>query len=353
MKILIVKLSAFGDIVHALPLLPVIKKAVPMGEIFWALDTRFLELLEGNPYLSGTIPLSIKDLKKRKDVKTFLKVCREVREMRRHGFDTAIDIQGNIKSGIISWLSGAPQRVGFDDEGVRERGNLLFTNRKTGSVDGDRHIFQKSMRVVHEALQIPMVNEPFFPAIQPGDELIRQVKGKINMDGEGTDVAIHHGTTWETKRLSSLKWSRIMDDAFSLFGERNLSFYLTWGNREELSVAESIAKEVKSGGRVIVTPGLTIRELAAFYSLVDLVIAPDTGPLHLAAAAGAKTLSFYLSTKGERNAPIGPGHRFLQAEVECTACLRKKCKDRALCEESLKTEDFIRLMGELLSKTNS
>lgn len=353
MKILIVKLSAFGDIVHALPVLPLIKKALPKGEIYWVLDSRFLELLEGNPYLSGTIPLSIKDLKKSKDIKTFLNVCREARAMRQLGFDIAIDIQGNIKSGVITWLSGAPLRFGFDGRAVREKGNMLFTNRKIGLEGEDKHIFQKSMRVVQGALQISMVKEPFFPSIHPGDELKRRVKGKIEMDDEGTRVAIHHGTTWETKRLSSAKWSRIMEDAFAEFGKRALTFYLTWGNREELSVAEKIAEEVKGKGEVIITPALTIRELAAFYSLMDLVIAPDTGPLHLAAAAGGKTLSFFRATRGERNAPMGPGHRFIQAEVDCTACLKKRCKDMHLCEESLKSEYFIRLMGELLPQKNS
>ncbi len=349
MRILIVKLSAFGDIVHAIPAVNNIHKAIPHAELFWVVDSQFQELLKGLSALSGIIPLPIKELKKQKDYHILKEGLRAAWEMKERNFDTCIDIQGNIKSGVISYLSGADACFGFARNGVRERGNLLFTNRKISLHNEDTHIFQKSMRVIHGALGIPMEREPGFPAVTPDAEALGRVREKIPLHEEGAGIAIHHGTTWETKKLSTEKWSRMIDGAFSRFGEKKIQFYLTWGNRDELEAAEAIAYRLTGRRkRLAIIPGLSIGELAAFYSLMDLVVGPDTGPLHLAAAVGAKTLSFYRATKGTRNAPQGSRHRFLQAEVDCTACLKKSCRDSHLCEESLNVDDFINYMGELL-----
>lgn len=351
MRILIVKLSAFGDIVHAIPAVNNIHRIIPDAEIYWAVDSKFQNLLHGLTALSGVIPLPLKDLKKEKDYQIFMEGLRAIKEMKGRNFDTCIDIQGNVKSGVVSYLSGSAACFGFAKDGVRERGNLIFTKRKISLDDEDTHIFQKSMRVIHGALGIPMEREPVFPSVIPDSNALGSVRDKISLEEHGARIAIHHGTTWETKKLSTEKWSRIIEGAFSRFGEKDIRFYLTWGGREELETAEAIAHRLAGiQGRLTILPGLSIGELAAFYSLMDMVIGPDTGPLHLAAAVGAKTLSFYRATKGKRNAPMGSGHRFIQAEIDCTACLRKRCRDSHLCEDSLKIDDFINYMGELLEE---
>ena len=96
-------------------------------------------------------------------------------------------------------------------------------------------------------------------------------------------------------------------------------------------------------------PRLTLKELAALFRRCGYLIAPDTGPLHIAAAVGARTVSVFRVTDGSRNAPYGPAHRFLQAPMPCTACLRKRCDRDAECRESIRPEDAAGAMAELMA----
>jgi len=112
--------------------------------------------------------------------------------------------------------------------------------------------------------------------------------------------------------------------------------FLSWGSEEERREAEEI--RLIAGGRVELLPKLTLGELAAVCRKCGYLMAPDTGPLHVAAAAGAKTVSVFRVTDGNRNAPFGPNHRFLQAPMSCTACLRKRCARDAECRRSISPE---------------
>ncbi|MEK6778631.1 MAG: glycosyltransferase family 9 protein, partial [Candidatus Deferrimicrobiota bacterium] len=148
-RILIVKLSALGDVAHALPVLDYLKKAAPGARIDWAVDRRFAALLEGNNDLSRVVPLDLKRWKREWTAGSARKeAAGAVRELREGKYDIAFDIQGNAKSGVVTRLSGARLRFGFDRHGVREAPNLLFTNRKIALRPEDRHIAEKLLRVV-------------------------------------------------------------------------------------------------------------------------------------------------------------------------------------------------------------
>jgi heptosyltransferase-1 len=122
--------------------------------------------------------------------------------------------------------------------------------------------------------------------------------------------------------------------------------FLTWGTEEEK--ADCIAILERANGQVALLPRLGLKALAAAYRACGYVIGPDTGPLHLAAAAGARTVSVFRATDGNRNAPVGPDHRFLQAPLPCTACLRKTCDRDAACRASLRPVDAAAAMRVLM-----
>ena len=136
-RILIVKLSAMGDVLHALPAVTYLRKAAPKAEIHWAVDTRFAELLDGNPGIAKVVSLPIREWKGRLGSPVTWREAMHAADMLRGGkYDLAIDLQGNIKSGVVTWLSGAPLRYGFPREIVRERQNLWFTNRQPAAIGG-------------------------------------------------------------------------------------------------------------------------------------------------------------------------------------------------------------------------
>jgi heptosyltransferase-1 len=122
--------------------------------------------------------------------------------------------------------------------------------------------------------------------------------------------------------------------------------FLSWGSEEERREAETIRGSAGEGVELL--PKLPLGELAAVYRKCGYLMAPDTGPLHVAAAAGAKTVSVFRVTDGNRNAPFGPNHRFLQSPMPCTACLRKRCARDAECRGSISPGTAAAAMAELI-----
>ena len=129
MKVLIVKISALGDVVHALPVLAYLKSADPEVRIDWLAEKSFAPLLEGHPLIRRVHALEMKTWRRQGWTKAVSGVLAVIKELRREKYDLVLDLQGNSKSGLFTLLSGAPLRVGFDRDGVREWPNLLACNR--------------------------------------------------------------------------------------------------------------------------------------------------------------------------------------------------------------------------------
>jgi heptosyltransferase-1 len=345
----VVKLSALGDVAHALPVVDYLRKAAPGAQVDWVVDRRFAGLLEGNPGLRRVIPLDLKAWKREWTAMDARREAAEaVRELRDGKYDVAFDIQGNAKSGVVTRLSGAPLRFGFDRQGVREGPNLLFTNRKVALRPEDRHVSQKYLRVVAAPFggSFDLASLDTDIATPPEDEEGAERTVRDLMPGASPVVVVHHGTTWSTKRMDPAFWAgavRALRERYPLLG-----VLLSWGSAEERDEASIIRTE--SGGAVELLPRLTLKGLAALFRRCGYLMAPDAGPLHVAAAVGAKTVSVFRVTDGNRNAPYGPGHRFLQAPMPCTACLRKRCDRDAECRASISPEAAAGEMASLMEK---
>lgn len=347
-RILIVKLSALGDVAHALPVIEFLARAAPGAEVDWAVDRRFAPLLEGNPGLRRVVPLDIRRWKRDWSTGDARREARAgLRDLRRVEYDAAFDIQGNAKSGLVARLSGAPLRFGFDRYGVRELPNLLFTNRKVALQPGDRHISRKYLRIVSAPFGGTFDPAELRPTVATSAEEAAAA-GRIARDllpGASPRIALHAGSTWETKKMAPAFWAEAVRALRARFP--GLGVLLSWGNDGERREAEEI--RALAGERVELLPRLSLKGLAALYRELGHMMAPDTGPLHIAAAAGARTVSVFRATDGNRNAPCGPGHRFLQAPLPCTACLRKRCPRDAECRASVSPAAAAEQMAALLA----
>lgn len=347
-RILVVKLSALGDVAHALPVIDYLASAAPRAQVDWAVDRRFAGLLEGHPGLRRVVSLDLKSWKREWTTAAARREAGEaVRVLRAGEYDAAFDIQGNAKSGVVTRLSGASARFGFARDGVREAANLLFTNRKVRMRPGDRHITQKILRVV----SAPFGGEFPFPAPRPGivtteeeDDRAARIVAEL-LPGARPVLVIHAGTTWTTKKMDPSFWVEAAGPLREEFPE--LGVLLSWGSEDERREAEAIREGI--GGTARLLPRVSLREMAALFRRCGHVAAPDTGPLHVAAAAGAMTFSVFRATDGNRNAPRGPGHRFLQAPLSCAACLRKRCARDAECRRCIPPGAATRAMAGMLS----
>lgn len=347
-RILIVKLSALGDVAHALPIVDYLRKAAPDATVDWVVDRRFAPLLEGHPGLRRVVPLDIRRWKstwRSREART--EAAESCRILRAGEYDAAIDIQGNAKSGVITRVSGAPLRFGFDRHSVREVTNLLFTNRKVALRPEDGHIVSKLLRVACAPFDGKVPASPGLGAIAIGaaeEETARRlVEGAF--PGSNPILVVHAGTTWETKRMDPEFWAAAIRGLRAAFP--GLGVLLSWGSDEEREEAKR-TRDLVNGGADLLSR-LSLKEWAAVCRRCGFLMAPDTGPLHVGAAAGARTVSVFRATDGNRNAPRGDGHRFLQAPLPCTACLRKRCDRDAECRKTIPPEDAAGAMSELMA----
>jgi heptosyltransferase I len=322
MKVLIVKTSSLGDIAHAVPIVTYLHGARPDVEVDWLLEKPFAPLLEGQAYIRNIHRIDTKFWRQPSNFSFAVAgICNTLRLLRSARYDVVLDLQGNSKSGLFTISSGAPLRYGYDWESVREWPNLLATNRRVSLSHGDQHITDRALKVAASA----------FPAAAMGLSLktlkadnlaMAAVKQKLERYQLLSKklILIHPGTTWKTKCISAQFWTQF---AAALSKNDNLQLLFTWGNEEELRVAGDIVRSIAA--RATIWPRQSLKELMALISQVDLVVGGDTGPVHIAAALGTSTLSFFRATDRWRNGPRGENHITFQSPMECSPCLLKDC----------------------------
>jgi lipopolysaccharide heptosyltransferase I len=260
-RLLALRLSALGDVIHTIPAVVSLKHAY---DVTWVVEAPYRELVErvaGVP----TIPVRMKRWSR--EPRSALDAIRHLR-----GIDTAIDFQGLVKSAVLARLSGAPVRFGFDRSAIREKPALLFTNRKV-AVDTTKHVVDQNLELARAAGGgEPGADWSRFPVAMPGYE-----GSIVLLPGAGKPNKL-----WPVECFRELA-RRLGPKALAVWGP---------GERE---LAEGI------GARV--APPTNLRELAWIVQKAEIVIGADTGPLHLADALGAPVVGLYGPTDPRRNGP--------------------------------------------------
>lgn len=346
MRILIVKISAMGDVLHALPVLDYLKRAAPGCEIDWVVEEAFADLLSGNPLISKLHTVSFKKWKRKPFSPATLKDILHARNgLAKRAFDLVIDIQGNIKSGMVAWLSGCPRRVGFCRADAQESLNALFIGRKIALQPEDRHITDQYLRIASASFDLDFTGLQLQTSVctRPADDLAAETLAKRYRQS-GPLILIHTGTTWQTKFWYEAGWIELGRGIIAAFPEAVLLF--SWGNESERSTAERITAEL--GKQAVQLEKLSIMRLAAVVKKVDLVMGGDTGIVHLAAAAGTATVSYYRSSDGLRSGPRGERHAVVQAPMPCARCFRTRCEKDPACRESITPELLLQAIRRIL-----
>jgi lipopolysaccharide heptosyltransferase I len=270
-RLLVIRLSAFGDVIHTIPAVVALRDALPETEIAWAVEPAYAELVETVARVKA-IRVSLK----RWSLSRILAARRDVRT-----FDTAIDFQGLIKSALIARVSGADDRYGFARDVIREKPAAWFVNRHA-AIDQSKHVVEWNLDLARtfapSIARVPEVDfAPF--AADASSELARFANRIVLLPGAGKPEKL-----WPVERFAELA-KRIGSDSL-----------VVWGPGEE-ALARAIGAEV--------APPTNFRELAFVLKRARLVIGADTGPLHLAAALGTPLVGLYGPTDPARNGPYG------------------------------------------------
>lgn len=346
MRVLIIKTSALGDVIHALPVLDYLHKASPGICIDWIVEEGFKEVLVGNPLLNKLHVLSSRRWRKSPfTAQTRSEVAALWRELRRNRYDSVFDLQGNFKSGLIDLASGAGQRIGFPPELLQERINSLFTTEKAPFSARNNHASLRCLSVISTRFDLPYHDAEFGTTIAFSDSDAAEAADIISELGQGPKILFHCGTTWQTKFWTPGRWSELGTRICLAFPDSVILF--TWGNESERNAATVIASHIT--GQTLLVRRLPLKTLAALFKRVDLVVGGDTGPVHLAAAVGTPTVSLYRSSDGSESGPRGDRHVIVQSPLPCTRCFKTSCPRDAECRASITVDAMFAGVSRLIS----
>jgi len=348
MKVLIVKVSALGDVIHTLPVLAYLHSACSDVEIDWLVEEGFSSVLDDHPLLRQVIPLQTKCWRQLSPFSMLRELWRFAGSLRQRRYDLVFDLQGNSKSGLFTLISRGKKKYGFDRHQVREWPNLLATRHHIALSDSDHHVAQRALAIVRAALPggEDLRSAGPLQVLPEAQEVVEKQLWQLELSHRSL-VVFHYGTTWQTKLWSLESWQQL---AIQLVEQSDLLPLLTWGNDEEFKAVTAIAEA--TAGRAIIWPRGSLPELVALLDRVDLVVGCDTGPIHIAAALGTPTVSLFRVTDATRNAPVGENHRSLQTPMSCAGCLLKQCDLDAQCAASIPVESVYRAIMELIRRSH-
>ena len=320
MRILIVKLSAIGDIIHTLPALDAVRTHFPDSIISWVAEERSAEILRGNSMVDNLIEINTRSLRGRKLVeKVLLDGSKQLRSLREHDFDVALDFQGLLKSGIISKLSGARSRWGFSRADLREPASRIFYTN-TVKLPAESHVVEENLALVEGAFGFAANRDNIRFPIATTHQNVAEAE-KTAAQAGGDFAILNPAGGWVTKLWQPEKYGRLADMMWEQFGLR--SIVVTGPN--ESSLAAEVLNASRSGRTLHAQPSLK-----GFYELARLAkvyVGGDTGPTHIAFAAGTPTVGIFGPTEWWRNGRLDKNDVCVERhDIGCRVdCHRRTC----------------------------
>ena len=350
-KMLILRLSAVGDVLRTLPAVMALKEYFPSSHIAWVVEEPSRTLLESQPEIDQVILLprkkwteGMKSIGKVR--KTFKDMGQFILELRKQKFDWVLDFHGIIKSGMISFLSGVPKRIGYDRKSSRE-GNFLFSNIKVNLPEEKISRYQRNFALLRGVGLEVKDFDARLHIPQRDKEYVESFFMRLNPPLRRPSIAIHAGTNPKAlfKRWMPDHYAQLAD---RLIRELDATVIFTWGPGELESV-EAIRKEMREQS-VLGPKTESLTQLGEVFKHCDLYLGGDTGPMHIASLVGTTVLVIYGPTDPVFHEPLGR-HKKVIKDVGCNPCRNRSCKDLK-CLKSITVEDVFKATKEILSITN-
>lgn len=320
MRILIVKLSSIGDIMHTLPAVAAIRRNLPDAHISWVVEARSAEILRSCPLVDELIEIDTRSLRGGKVIdEIVLDMTRQASAIRTHKYDMAIDLQGLLKSAVIAKISGAKRRWGFSKSGLREPASRFFLT-DTVEIAPKTHIIRKNLKLAASALGFEFDDAILQFPIATTDEHRAEADSIIAQVGESFAI-LNPAGGWVTKLWHAEKFGQIADAIWEETGMK--SVIATAPNEAEL--AQTVAANSGTGKLILTQP-----TLKGFYELAKrsrIYVGGDTGPTHIAVAAGVPVVGLFGPTEWWRNGSLTPGDICVERnDIACRVdCHRRTC----------------------------
>jgi lipopolysaccharide heptosyltransferase I len=320
-KILIVKPSSLGDVVHSLPVLNALAKCFPEAKIHWVIARGFEGLLEGHPMIHKLWVIKKDAWKKIRNARHTIQEARLLfNQLKQERYDLVIDLQGLLRSGLITSATGSRVRIGFRE--AREGSRVFYTD----TVEGGKYIhavdrYLKMARYVgcdESDIRFP------FPPFQSASAF------------HASDVyaVLVPGARWKTKRWPAAQFGRLA----SLL---NINTIIV-GSKSDIDIADIIVS--LSNGKAVSFAGKTeLVDLIDIMRKAQFVVSNDSGPMHIAAALGVPVIAVFGPTDPARTGPFGEGHTVIRSDLSCVPCFRRSCDDMK-CMKSISADQVFEII---------
>ncbi|MEK6531429.1 MAG: glycosyltransferase family 9 protein [Deltaproteobacteria bacterium] len=316
MKILIVKLSSIGDVVHTLPSLFALRKSFEAHDarsrIDWLVEEGASGILKDNPMIDNLIVVKRRGWLK--DLSGNIKALKRIRSV---GYDIVLDFQGLLKSGVWVWLSAGKRKIGFSN--ARE-GSSVFLNEKPTAYNPEMHAVDRYLELAGHAAGGAFKGGAIFPLGISDKERSQALQKLGTGSGDKGFFLVISRARWPTKLWDDEKFAML---AKAVYKECGLVPVLVGGAADRASLDGINAM---AGGMALNLAGrLGLKDLAAIAGLARFTVSVDSGPMHIAAAAGSRVVAIFGPTAPRRTGPYGTGHVVVRKEMECSPCFKKSC----------------------------
>ncbi len=337
-RLLLVRMSAMGDIIHVIPAYSLLRNAFPEARIDWLVESRFAPLIRDYPGLSGLI-----EIPRGKNERSIGKYWEVLQEIRRNRYDAAIDFQGLTKSALWPFIAGIPLRVGYGDEDGREVSKVLY-NKKVIPSPKKTHVVDRNLELARSiAGDLQSAPTEFPTDIRAADaaETFWRTSGLAG----GPVVGMSPGAGWETKVWPAERFGELA----SWFKSKGWECLVLWGPGEE-----ELAKDVQRvEPSVVVAPPTDFNKSAELIRRTRLFVAGDTGPLHLAAFLKVPCVGLYGASDPRRNGPYGVPSRVVSVDCAETPCWKTRCpKGDSPCLSGLSVGKVVGEIGTFVDEVS-
>jgi ADP-heptose:LPS heptosyltransferase len=330
-RILIILTGAIGDVVRALPLLGRIRRGFSSAHIAWAIEPKSAPILEGHQWLDETILYD-----RRHAPWSFVPFLKRVRDGR---FDLAIDLQRHLKSGIVSMVSGARDRIGFGAQNTKEFNHLFATRRIEAQPEMRLKLLQ--YQAFGDALGLPAVPIEFGLSAAPAEsERIRE----LLKDAPPPRLGVILGSSWPSRIYFPKSIAAVIRgvcDSNGRNGDGSGLFPVLLGGPDETGIASDVMRELGGIEALNLAGKTSLRDLIAILPECAAAFGPDSGPMHIAAAVGCPIVSLWGATSPKRSAPWGFDDLAISGDIPCHPCYLRNCPVGRECMHRIAPETVL------------
>ena len=327
LKILIVKMSAIGDVIHTLPALNAIKNKFPDAQITWLIEEAAADIILRHSALKRVIILKrkkwVKNLFSIKCGHALSKIYFFLKELRDTKYDMIIDFHSLFKSGIMVMLAKGDRKIGFDKGMEHAEMSHIFYNERIAPVSMEIHALKRGLLFL-ESLDIPYEKIEYnLPIIKKERQNLNNILKQKCITPDLPIICINPQATWETKLWDNKKFAILSDK----LKEKYQSHIIFTGGNNDFKAVNKIISMMQSSATNLA--GITsLKTLAVLYEKAMLLVTTDTGPMHLGVAAGIKTAAIFGSTAPWRTGPYTSNSVVVRSNIDCSPCFKRVCKSK-------------------------